>query len=121
MKTDPSGDSPPDPRLGALLRESLAVAADGAFVARVLAALPEAGEHSPWELLAGWSRPSLVAASVAAALLTGWLGLRWGEALPGSDEPRQVVAEQILNPSRLMDGEGLMAVALYTPGRQEEQ
>lgn len=67
--------SEPDPRLGALLRSYLdREARHEQFAARVLARLGEPASF--WEVLAGWARPGIAAAVLAAALAGYWLVLR---------------------------------------------
>lgn len=60
-------DAQPDEELGALLRTGLDGPAPEAFTARLRAAVVEAERAESWEVLAGWARPGLVAASLAAA------------------------------------------------------
>jgi hypothetical protein len=67
----------PDPDLGAALRRALEPADQAAFVARVLAAAARplagaaGGARSPVDVLAGWARPGIAAAAVAA-LVAGY-------------------------------------------------
>jgi hypothetical protein len=63
-------DHRPDPQVGAALRRALATTDDAAFAARVLAAAARRG-RSPVEVLAGWARPG-IAAALLAALLAGY-------------------------------------------------
>lgn len=60
-------DARPDEELGALLRAGLDGPAPEAFVARLRTAVVEAERAESWEVLAGWARPGLVAAGLAAA------------------------------------------------------
>jgi hypothetical protein len=60
-------DAQPDEELGALLRAGLDGPAPEAFTARLRAAVVEAERAESWEILAGWARPGLVAAGLAAA------------------------------------------------------
>jgi hypothetical protein len=63
-------DHRPDPVVGAALRQALATSDDAAFVARVVAAAARP-IRSPVDVLAGWARPG-IAAAVVAALLGGY-------------------------------------------------
>ncbi len=67
-------ESRPDETLGRLLREHLTGPDSAAFIVRLRRALRDALVESPWESLSRWSRPGLVAAGVAAAVL-GWVAL----------------------------------------------
>jgi hypothetical protein len=64
-------DHRPDPIVGAALRDALTAADDAAFVARVLAAAARPLARSPVDVLAGWARPG-IAAAVLAALIAGY-------------------------------------------------
>lgn len=75
MTTDDlSFDARPDEALGVLLRQELDGPAPGQFVARLRAAVAEADRIESWEVLAGWARPGLVAAGLAAAAVV-WMAL----------------------------------------------
>lgn len=86
-------DHRPDPELGAALRRALEPGDQAAFVARVLVgydvALTEA-TIPMWEVLAGWARPGIAAAALAAALG----GIVLGRALrtPAPDAPATLEA-----------------------------
>ncbi|MFN2316011.1 MAG: hypothetical protein ABR602_04950 [Gemmatimonadales bacterium] len=60
-------DAQPDEELGALLRAGLDGPAPEAFTSRLRSAVVEAERAESWEVLAGWARPGLVAAGLAAA------------------------------------------------------
>jgi hypothetical protein len=55
-----------DPMVGAALRQALATTDDAAFVARVLAAAVRPRARSSVDVLAGWARPGIAAAALAA-------------------------------------------------------
>jgi anti-sigma-K factor RskA len=75
--------SRPDPRLGGLLRSYLdREGRHEEFAARVLARLGEPA--SSWEVLAGWARPGVAAAVLAAALAGYWFVIR--EERPSAPE-----------------------------------
>jgi len=70
MSEDPRQfDGRPDEELGALLRAQLEGPEPAQFVARLRAAVVQADRAESWEVLAGWARPGLVAAGLAAAML----------------------------------------------------
>lgn len=79
-------DHRPDAELGAVLREALSPADDAAFTARVVAAaeplLGSAAAPDWWEVLVGWARTELAAASLA--LLAGAV-LWWGVTRNGEN------------------------------------
>jgi hypothetical protein len=60
-------DAQPDEELGALLRLHLGDHDDPRFVARLRDAVVQADRAESWEVLAGWARPGLLAAGLAAA------------------------------------------------------
>jgi len=65
-------DHRPDPLVGEALRRMLTTGDDGGFAARVLAAAAAAPvARSPFDILAGWARPG-IAAAIVAAILGGW-------------------------------------------------
>ena len=82
-------DADRDPALGAALREALDPGEDAAFAARFRAAL---AEESPWERLAAWTWPGLVAAAASLALAVG-LWAAQGEAAAGTLEQAFAPAE----------------------------
>jgi hypothetical protein len=65
-------DNQRDEELGRLLREQLTGPAPEAFLRRLRLAVAGA-PVDPWEVLAGWARPRLIALAIAAGLLL-WLG-----------------------------------------------
>lgn len=67
-------DARPDEELGALLRQHLSGDDPAQFVARLRLAVAQADRAESWEVLAGWARPGLVAAGLAAAALI-WMVL----------------------------------------------
>ena len=67
-------DARPDEELGGLLRVHLEGSDGAAFVARLRAAVLQADRAESWEVLAGWARPGLVAAGLAAAAVM-WMVL----------------------------------------------
>ncbi len=81
-------DAQPDEELGVLLRTGLDGPAPEAFAARLRGAVVEAERAESWEVLAGWARPGLVAAGLAAAavlwvVLTRDMGTPiWSQAVP---------------------------------------
>lgn len=81
----------PDEELGALLRQHLGGSDEAAFVARLRHAVVRADRAESWEVLAGWARPGLVAAGLAAAaimwvVLTRDIGPPLGpDAVPASE------------------------------------
>lgn len=60
-------EAQPDEELGALLRAGLEGPEPARFVARLRGAVAEAERQESWEVLAGWARPGVVAAGLAAA------------------------------------------------------
>lgn len=64
-------DHRPDPIVGAALRDALTGADDAGFLARVVAAAARPRARSPVDVLAGWARPG-IAAAVLAALAAGY-------------------------------------------------
>ncbi|MGQ0702269.1 MAG: hypothetical protein ACT4PM_03955 [Gemmatimonadales bacterium] len=72
MMTSPF-DNQPDEVLGRMLREQLTGPRPEVFLARLRQAVAAAGPGSQWDVLAAWSRPRVMAAAIAAALLL-WLG-----------------------------------------------
>jgi hypothetical protein len=78
-----------DPVVGAALRQALATTDDAAFVARVLAAASRPQARSPVDVLAGWARPGIAAAAVAA-LAAGFLVGR------GLSAPRESLDEAMV-------------------------
>jgi len=71
-------DNQRDEELGSLLRAELTGSRPDAFLARVRRNVAAAERPSEWDVLAGWARPRMMAAAIAAALLL-WLGA-WFEA-----------------------------------------
>jgi hypothetical protein len=65
-------DHRPDPAVGTALRQLLTAPDDATFVARVMAAAARPGAaRSPLDVLAGWARPG-IAAAVLAAVVSGF-------------------------------------------------
>jgi hypothetical protein len=63
----------PDPQLGPLLREALAMPHDGAFVTRLRTMVRQRRERTWDEVLAGWFWQGVLATSMAvAAAAIGW-------------------------------------------------
>jgi hypothetical protein len=76
-------DNQPDPELGRLLREHLSGPAPEAFLRRLKGAvLAERGDQ--WDVLAGWARPRVLAAAIAAGFLL-WLGAWFGDTFRAGD------------------------------------
>lgn len=73
--SDSPFDARPDVVLGDLLRKHLTGSDVSLFQERMLRVLADAAPATPWDQLARWARPGLVAAGVAAAVL-GWLAVR---------------------------------------------
>jgi len=70
MTDEPTAfDARPDEELGALLRLHLDAGDPERFAARLRHAVHDADRAESWEVLAGWARPGLVAAGLAAAML----------------------------------------------------
>lgn len=89
-------DARPDEELGALLREHLSGTDGEQFVARLRHAVAEAERAESWEVLAGWARPGLVAAGLAAAAVV-WMVLTREISIPlGPDTApgRELIAGQ---------------------------
>jgi hypothetical protein len=70
-------DNQPDPELGRLLREQLTGPAPEAFLRRLKGAVA-AERADQWDVLAGWARPRVLAAAIAAGFLL-WLGAWFGD------------------------------------------
>ena len=69
-------DNQRDAELGRMLREQLTGSAPEAFLRRLkLAVAGDAADQ--WDVLAGWARPRVVAAAIAAGFLL-WLGAWFG-------------------------------------------
>ncbi len=66
-------DNRPDEELGRILRTELTGPRPEAFLRRLVDAVAGAGPGSQWDVLAGWARPRVMAAAIAAALLL-WFG-----------------------------------------------
>jgi len=66
-------DNQPDEILGRMLRDELTGPEPEAFLRRLRHALAGAGPGTQWDILAGWARPRVMAAAIAAALLL-WFG-----------------------------------------------
>lgn len=73
--SDSPFDQRPDAALGDLLRKHLTGSDVSLFRERMLQALAEATPATPWDQLARWARPGLIAAGLAVAVL-GWLAVR---------------------------------------------
>ncbi len=73
--SDSPFDVRPDAALGDLLRKHLTGSDVSLFRERMLRALADAHPATPWDQLARWARPGLIAAGLAAAVL-GWLAVR---------------------------------------------
>jgi len=73
--SDSPFDVRPDAALGDLLRKHLTGSDVSLFRERMLRVLAEANPATPWDQLARWARPGLMAAGLAAAAL-GWLAVR---------------------------------------------
>ena len=76
-------DNQPDRELGRLLREQLTGPAPEAFLRRLRVAVA-AQRADPWDVLAGWARPRVLVAAIAAGLLL-WLGAWFGDMARSSD------------------------------------
>ena len=83
-------DNQPNEVLGRMLREELTGSEPEAFLHRLRGAVAEAGTGSQWDVLAGWARPRVMAAAIAAALLL-WFG-SWFASSTSADEPGVMVA-----------------------------
>ena len=70
-------DNQPDPVLGRMLRDRLTGSAPEAFLRRLRHAIA-ADKASEWDVLAGWARPRVLAAAIAAGFLL-WLGAWFGQ------------------------------------------
>lgn len=104
-----SGGAERDPELGRLLRDAMAGPNPGRFLARLshaLGSLPE--RRSQWDVLAGWSRPSVLVVAAAAGFLLGlavWQG--WRERMV---TPAASVSAAMLEPTQRTDTPILYAV-----------
>jgi hypothetical protein len=76
-------DQSPDPELGRLLRDRLTGSSPEAFLRRLRLALAEV-QADQWDVLAGWARPRVLAAAIAAGFLL-WLGAWFGQAASHAD------------------------------------
>lgn len=74
-------DNQPDPEMGRLLRERLTGPAPEAFLRRLKGAVA-AERADQWDVLAGWARPRVLAAAIAAGFLL-WLGAWFGDGRSG--------------------------------------
>lgn len=83
MTTSPF-DNRPDEELGRLLRAALTGPAPEAFLARLRLAIAGAEPGSQWDVLAGWVRPRVIAAAIAAALLL-WFGSWFAAGSPAEN------------------------------------
>lgn len=88
MSTTPF-DNQPDPELGRLLRERLTGPAPEAFLRRLRWAVA-ADRADQWDVLAGWARPRVLAAAIAAGFLL-WLGA-WFADMGRSPDPGTTMA-----------------------------
>ncbi len=81
-----------DQALGVELRAALDTADTEAFVARLKAAVADAGAETSWDVLAAWAPQGLVAAVVAATLiwLVGLPAVRSAPATPLASAPIQI-------------------------------
>ena len=89
-------DAQPDEELGGLLRLHLGGTDEAAFVDRLRAAVLQADRAESWEVLAGWARPGLVAAGLAAAAVM-WMVLTRDIGPPAGPESipaRELIAGQ---------------------------
>lgn len=82
-------DNEPNEILGRMLREELTGPEPEAFLGRLRTAVGDAGAGTQWDVLAGWARPRVMAAAIAAALLL-WFG-SWFAA-PSAGEAGIMVA-----------------------------
>ena len=93
-------DNQPDPVLGRLLRERLTGPAPEAFLRRLRQAVA-ADKASEWDVLAGWARPRVLAAAIAAGFLL-WLGAWFGQVSahtdPGVPMAATLEAQTVVSP-----------------------
>lgn len=82
-------DNQPDEELGRALRSVLTGSAPEAFVQRLKVAIAGVERGSQWEILEAWSRPRVMLAAIAAALLL-WFGSRMAGV--SSQEPGVMAA-----------------------------
>ena len=88
----------PDPELGSMLREALAMPHEGAFVTRLRALVRQQRERTWDEVLAGWFWQGVLATSMAvAAAAIGWNALS-GDATTTTGE--ESVAVQLIDAQR---------------------
>lgn len=88
----------PDPELGPMLREALAMPHEGAFVTRMRALVRGQRERTWDEVLAGWFWQGVLATSMAvAAAAMGWNAIG-GDATTASGE--ESVAVQLIDAQR---------------------
>jgi hypothetical protein len=92
-------DTQPDEALGRMLRDELTGPAPEAFLHRLRLAVAGAEPGSQWDVLAGWARPRVMAAAIAAALLL-WFGswLASGTSLENSVMVASLPAHTVLSP-----------------------
>ena len=79
-------DHRPDPQVGDALRAALTAEDDAAFVARVMTAAARPLARSPVDVLAGWARPGIVAATLAALIAGYAVGRRLSAPRESLDE-----------------------------------
>lgn len=101
-------DAQPDEELGAVLRAGLEGPAPEAFTARLRTAIVAAERAESWEVLAGWARPGLVAAGLAAAAVL-WVVLTRD---PGPPTGAQAVPVQELIAGQPATSEVLISAVL---------
>jgi hypothetical protein len=92
-------DNQPDEALGRILRAELTGPAPEAFLRRLRQAIAGAEPGTQWDVLAGWARPRVMAAAIAAALLL-WFG-SWLASAPSGDAGVMVAslpAHTVLSP-----------------------
>ena len=91
---DRSMDLKPDHRLGAELRDALAMPHDGAFVTRMRALVRQNPVRTWDEVLAGWFWRGVLATSVAVALAVS-AALATGDAATGQLDETSVALQLI--------------------------
>jgi hypothetical protein len=91
-------DGAPDPELGRVIREALAMPHDGAFVTRVRALVRQQRERGWDDVLAGWFWQGVLAATLAVVLgAVTWRVLDQAATPAASEES---VAVQLLDGAR---------------------
>ena len=98
-----------DEELGRVLREQLTGPAPEAFLRRLRHELAGAERATQWDVLSGWSRPRVMAAAIAAALLL-WLGAWLERGRIPEDQGALLSAQSVVGPQPPRADEIMMAL-----------